>query len=329
MKILITGATGYIGHKLALEAVRKNYTVHILVRDPLSTRIPRHPKIISFRGDISDKSSIEKAIKGCDFVMHAAALAKLSVKDRKTIYAVNVEGTRNMLEASFENNIKRFVFTSSCAVIGPSGKHPMTEEDPRIISFENEYEISKHWAEELVKEYHHRGLFTVIAATSRVYGPGQPSNGNTMSGMFKNILSTGLAFIPSFENVVANYAYIDDVVQGHFLAMENGCPGEKYILGGENISYESFFHTIRNASGRKIRFIRIPVSLLRTWTRLYRAYCRLLNKETHISPDVVNRLSKNRALSCDKAVTQLGYRITPFSEGIYKTISEINQPHYA
>ncbi|HKC37331.1 MAG TPA: NAD-dependent epimerase/dehydratase family protein [Chitinophagaceae bacterium] len=329
MKILITGATGYIGYKLAMEAARRNYTVHILVRDLQSPLLPVHPNIIKFKGNITDKVSVMAAMMNCDKVMHAAAIAKLSAKDNSIFYSVNVEGTRNMLDAALAVGVKKFVFTSSGAVIGPSGKFPMNENDPRIAAFENDYEISKHWAEELVKEYCRRGLFAIIVAAPRVYGPGHECNGNTMNVLLKKILSMGLAFVPSCDHVVANYAFVDDVVNGHFLAMEKGLGSEKYILGGENLSYRSFFQAIKQNTGKNIKLIRIPRLLIKLWSFLYMCICSLLRKETHISPKVIDRLAQNRALSCDKAIRQLGYSITPFSEGIQKTILHLTNKNYA
>lgn len=329
MKILITGATGYIGYKLAMEAARRNYTVHILVRDLQSPLLPIHPNIIKFKGDITDKGSVLSAMMNCDKVIHAAAIAKLSAKDTSVFYSVNVEGTRNMLDAALASGVKKFVFTSSGAVIGPSGKYPMSENDPRIAAFENDYEISKHWAEELVKAYSRRGLFAVIVVAPRVYGPGHECNGNTMNVLLKSILSMRLAFVPSYDNVVANYAFVDDVVNGHFLAMDKGLGGEKYILGGENLSYRSLFQTIKQNAGKKIRLIRIPKSLLKAWSFFYMSICALLRKETHISPKVVDRLAQNRALNCDKAIKQLGYSITPFSVGMQRTILHLKNKNYA
>ena len=328
MKILITGATGYIGYKLAMEAARRNYTVHILVRDLESPLLPVHPNIVKFKGDITNKASVIAAMMNCNKVMHAAAIAKLSAKDNNVFYSVNVEGTRNMLDAALALGVKKFVFTSSGAVIGPSGKYPMSENDPRITAFENDYEISKHWAEELVKEYCRRGLFAIIVAAPRVYGPGHECNGNTMNILLKNILSMRLAFVPSCDNVVANYAFVDDVVNGHFLAIEKGLGGEKYILGGENLSYRSFFQIIKQNTGKKIRLIRIPKLLLKIWSFLYMSVCAILGQETHVSPKVVDRLSQNRALTCDKAIRQLGYSITPFSIGIQKTILHLKNKNY-
>jgi nucleoside-diphosphate-sugar epimerase len=268
-------------------------------------------------------------MQGCAKVMHAAAIAKLTAKDNSIFYSVNVEGTRNMLDAALTLGVKKFVFTSSGAVIGPSGKYPMNENDPRIIAFENDYEISKHWAEELVKEYCRKGLFAITVAAPRVYGPGHECNGNTMNVLLKNILLTGIAFVPSCDNVIANYAFVDDVVNGHFLAMEKGLGGEKYILGGENLSYRSFFQTIKQKAGEKIRLIRVPKFLLKLWSLLYMCFCTIIRKETHISPKVIDRIAQNRALSCEKAIRQLGYSITPFAEGIHKTILHLKNKNYA
>jgi nucleoside-diphosphate-sugar epimerase len=146
-----------------------------------------------------------------------------------------------------------------------------------------------------------------------------------------------MAFVPSCDHVVANYAFVDDVVKGHFLAMEKGLGGEKYILGGENISYKNFFKTIQQQAGKKIRLIRVPKSLILFWSYLHLIVCRLIGKNTQVSPRVIQRMTQNRALSCDKAIRQLGYSITPFSNGIQKTILHlyrVNAPgtkkqHYA
>ena len=329
MKILITGATGYIGNKLALEAVARGYVVHILVRDPQSKYIPSKPGITVYKGDVTNKESVFEAMKGCAYVMHAAGITSLQEKDNSVFYKINVEGTRNMLDAALALGVKKFVFTSTGGVLGPSGKYPMTENDPRIIAFENDYEISKHWAEELVKEYCRRGLFAVTVAAPRVYGPGPVTKGNTIEGLLRKILSWQIAFVPSNDKITANYAFVDDVVQGHFLAMEKGLACEKYILGGENISYKTFFQTIRQYAGKKIRLIRVPRLVIKTWSLLHMIVYRLLGKHTHISPKVVDRLSQNRALSCEKAMRQLGYSITPFAEGIQKTINHLQNKNHA
>ncbi|HEX6180104.1 MAG TPA: NAD-dependent epimerase/dehydratase family protein, partial [Chitinophagaceae bacterium] len=199
----------------------------------------------------------------------------------------------------------------------------MTENDPRVVAFENDYEITKHLAEELMKEYQRRGLFTVIVAISRVYGPGPFTTGNVVNRLLTKILKAGIAFAPAKGDVIANYVFIDDVVKGHFLALERGSAGEKYIIGGENISYDEFFRTVSRNAPRKLRVIRTPKALLVAWSFVHMITYGIIGKQTNISPKTVRRIFQNRALSSGKAISQLGYSITSFDEGIRATILHI------
>lgn len=216
MKLFITGATGYIGNRLLLAAIHKGYTVHALVRSTNPLQLFQHPRIHYFKGDVTSYPSVAGAMEGCDVVMHAAGITQLWHKNRSVFYGVNVGGTKNVLEAACFHHIKRLVFTSSCAVLGPSSTYPVSEEDPRTTPFENDYEISKHCAEELLREYSRRGLFAVIVAPPRVYGPGLWTNGNPICKLIRNVVKRRLAFVPDAKNVVGNYAFIDDVIEGHF-----------------------------------------------------------------------------------------------------------------
>lgn len=324
MKIFITGATGYIGHHLALTAAQRGYSVSALVRSLKSDRLPLHPAIQLHQGDVTDYESVVRAMQGCDAVLHAAALARLWHKDESLFYKINVQGTENVLKASIQQGINRFVFTSSCAVLGPSNGAAVTEDDLRHIPFENGYETSKHQAEVLTKEYSLKGLHTVIVAPPRVYGPGLDTKGNPINNLIRNTLKRRLAFMPAAKEVVGNYAYVDDVVNGHFLALEKGRSGEKYILGGENVSYKNLFETMLSASERKIAIVAIPIFILKAWTAAVFGANFIIGRHTHLSPKVVARLMQNRAVSSEKAVRELGYQITPFAEGIAETVRFLN-----
>jgi len=323
MKLFITGVTGYIGHKLAMAAVKKGYKVNALIRNEDDPKRPIHPSINFFRGDITNFDSLIDAMKGCDAVIHAAGLTQLWNKDRSLFYKVNVGGTRNMLEAALHHNVKKFVFTSSCAVLGPSFNKPVKEDDPRLSAFENDYKISKHCAEELVKEYSRKGLFTIIVSPPRIYGPGMLTKGNPITRFVAKLIKRRVSLIPSAHDAVGNYAYADDVVEGHFLAMQKGLGGEKYILGGENISYQTFFNTIRECSGKKLGLIAVPKMVLKIGAALIYASHYITGRHTHLSPKIVDRLFQNRAVSCEKAIRQLGYKITPFREGMHQTIQHL------
>ncbi len=324
MKIFLTGATGYIGHQLALTAVQRGHSVSALVRNIQSSNLPRHPNIQFHKGDVTDLPSVINAMAGCDCVLHAAALTQLWHKDRSLFYRINVMGTHNVLEAALQHKVQKFVFTSSCAVLGPSNGQPVSEDDPRFTPFENDYEISKHAAEELIKEYGGKGLHTVIVAPPRVYGPGLLTKGNPITRFVHNTLKRKVAFMPAAKDVVGNYAFIDDVVNGHFLALERGRSGEKYILGGENVSYRQLFDTIASASGTKLKVIAVPIIVLKAWAAVVAGFSFILRRHTHLSPKVVERLVQNRAVSCEKAIKQLGYRITPFQNGMAMTIAHLN-----
>lgn len=328
MKIFITGVTGYIGHSLMLAAISKGYSVQALVRNTSSPQLITHKKISYVKGDVTDYDSVVMAMENCDAVMHAAGVTQLWHPDRSVFYRVNVEGTKNVLEAACFHNVKKFVFTSTCGVLGPSFKYPISEEDPRITPFENDYEISKHCAEELVKEYSRRGLFAVIVALPRVYGPGPLTNGNPLSKFIGDTIKRKIGFVPDAKQVVGNYAFIDDVIEGHFLALQKGLGGEKYNLGGENHSYQEFFDNIRKASAQRIRLITVPKFVFKVLSEFIYTISLITRKHTHFTPKIVDRLYQNRAVSCEKAIRQLGYRITPLETGIQQTIQFLKNKNY-
>lgn len=328
MKVFITGATGYIGHKIVHAAINRGYSVHALVRNPSSPQLAELNNVRYFKGDITDYASVALAIKGCDAVFHTAAITQLWHRDRSVFYRVNVGGTKNVLEAACVHGVKKFIYTSTCAVLGPSHRLPIIEEDPRITPFENDYEISKHCAEELVKEYSRRGLFAVIVAPTRVYGPGLWTKGNPVSKLIGNTIKRGIGFVPDAKHVVGNYVFIDDVVEGHFLALQKGLGGEKYILGGENRSYEEFFHSICKESPKKIRLVVVPKLLLKLAGKIAYGLSLLTQKHYDLTPKTVDRLYQDRALSCRKAIQQLGYKVTPLQSGLRQTIQFLKKENY-
>jgi nucleoside-diphosphate-sugar epimerase len=325
LKIFITGSTGYIGRQLAVKALAQGYEVSALVRRGSSLSIPQQSLLSVHQGDVTDLPSVVAAMKDCDFVFHAAALTQLWHKDASLFYRINVEGTKNILEAALQTGVKKVVFTSSCAVLGPSHAEPVKEDDKRLVPFENDYEISKHQAESLIKDFTARGLQVVVVRPPRVFGPGLLTKGNPINRLIKNTLARGIAFMPAAKDVLGNYAYIDDVVQGHFLALEKGRPGEAYNIGGENISYQTLFSTIATAANKKIRTVAIPIPLLKAWASLVFGANFLIGRHTHISPKIIDRLMQNRAVSCEKAVRELGYRITPFHQAVLATVHHLKE----
>src|SRR5829696_7291593 len=132
MKIMLTGATGYLGHTIALKAASLGHSVNALVRTPAGESVPHHQLIRLFKGDLSDMDALKTAMIGCDAVIHCAAIAKMWTRERALMYKVNVEGTRNVLQAALESKISKVVVTSSCSVLGPSSGAPVNESTPRL-----------------------------------------------------------------------------------------------------------------------------------------------------------------------------------------------------
>lgn len=320
MNIFLTGATGYIGHALSNQLVKNGDSVHALVRDTGKAKLVLHPSIKIFEGDITDASSVLRAMSACEQVYHVAGYTRLWSANKQSFYDVNVTGTRNVLNAALHHSIKKLVYTSSCGVLGNSLKYPLCEKDSRINSFTNDYDLSKHICECMVREYVDKGLNAVIVNPSRVYGPGRDGFSNPFSKMIKRCMDGKAMIVPRPGNILANYAYIDDVVNGHISAMHAGRTGERYILGGDNLSYDEVIGLLRTEIFNP-RIVSLGSFALKSigYLNLLKYY--LTGAEPDLTPNLVSRITKNAALDCSKAVSELNYNITPFRKGIRAIIS--------
>lgn len=328
MKILVTGATGYVGHQLTLTLAERGDEVHALVRNPMSVNVPKHKNIRVFTGDITDPRSITSAMLGCKQVYHTAARVGLWARNPSLFYDTNVEGTRNVLDAALQTGVEKLVFTSTCGVIGPSLNEPMSEKDPRIACFGLDYELSKKMGEDLVFQYATEGINAVVVCPSKVYGPGIIAHSLTANAIINKFLKKRIAFIPAPGTYKICCAFIDDIVTGHLLAMEKGKAGEKYILGGVNISYHEFFDRIRKLSSCKGRIIRLTKNTIKGWAFLQALNYKITGNQPNLTVKSIDHLLCNYTFSSEKAARELGYRITPLEEALIKTIHFLkNNPH--
>jgi nucleoside-diphosphate-sugar epimerase len=259
-------------------------------------------------------------MQGCKQVYHTAALAKMWCRDKQEYYKVNVKGTQNVLDVAIKMGIRKIVYTSTCGVWGPTLKYPMTENDPRIVGFPIDYERTKYLAELEVMAYAKQGLNVVTVNPSRVYGKGPVTDSNTVSKMVKGYLNGTWRFIPGDGNSIANYAYLDDVVNGHIAAMEKGLGGERYILGGEDISFNMFFDTLKHISGKNKTMIKLPQKLIEAYSHIESAKAKLTGLAPVFLPEFADRLKYDQKYSSQKAIDHLNYHITPFAEGLAQTI---------
>lgn len=323
MKIFITGAGGFIGQKLSVKLADAGHEVHALVRRELPAG-QGDKRIRYFKGDITQPSTIIPAIDGCKQVYHVAGYARLWAARRRTFFDINVTGTENVLDAALKHKIEKVVVTSSCAVFGPSFKTALTEKDPRTTAFDNDYDLSKQLAENSVKDFCRKGLDAVIVNPSRVFGPGLATHANMITKMITQCLKGSWVLMPGIKQVIGNYAYIDDIVHGHINAMAKGKSGEKYIIGGENLTYAQVIDVIREQISDP-KLIPLPAGAVRFWGYIELLKYKLTGIDPMFTPSAVNRYLQDAAFDCSKAINEIDYSITDFKAGIRNTIQNIKE----
>ncbi len=323
MKIFLTGGTGFIGGQLLKTLLEKDLIVHALCRNFAGRDLPKHKNLFWFEGDLLDTASIEQAMSGCDIVFHTAAYARVWAKDPEVYYKQNVIATNNLLDVALLLMVKKVIITSSAGVIGPWGDVVADETSKRLIPFLNEYEETKAMAEEIALQYTDLGLQIVLVSPTRVYGSGKASRSNPTLTLIKLLLRKKIFFIPGATKGIGCYSFIEDVVMGHLLAMEKGRSGEKYILGGENVSYKTFINATLKVSNKKTILIPLPAVFMKLFSywELMRAH--LFDYEPWLTPKWLHKYKYDAAFSSDKAKSELGYQITPLVTGLKKTVESI------
>lgn len=320
MKIFLTGSTGYIGQKLLIRLISEGHSIHALCRRRPEGELYRNPRITIFEGDLLNKETILTAMEGCDQAYHVAAYAKVWAKDPETFFKVNVQGSIHVFDAAMACGVKRVVYTSTGGTFGISNGKPITEETTRLTNFFTEYESSKFMAEERALWYAKKGLDVIVVNPVRVYGPGMMTESNPLSHIMKAYISGNWHVIPGNGKAISSFSYIDDVVDGHIMAMEKGVSGEKYILGGVNSDFNTFFSLLEKLSGRHYFLFRIPVGLLMAFAWKEEIMAKWLGAEPMITRKWVRKYNFDMGCSSNKAISHLGYRITPLEAGISKTL---------
>ncbi len=320
MKVLVTGATGFIGINLCNELVKRGYIVNALYRSEAKAKFLKHKKINLFKGDITDIKSIENAMVNCDYVFHMAAYAEVWSKKSDTFYRINYLGTKNVLDIAEKAGVNKIVVTSTAGVFGPSDNEVVNEDTRRKVNYFSLYEKTKAEAEELILKRAAKGLNVVIVNPTRVYGPGLMSPANSVTKIIKLYSEGKFRFLPGNGKSIGNYVFINDVVNGHILALEKGASGEKYILGGENVSYVDFFKVLAEISGKKYILFKFPLYLMLFISFLMLLFAEGFGVKPLITPGWVRKYNYNWLSSSDKARKNLGYKITPLRKGIAITL---------
>ena len=326
MKIFITGGTGFIGRRLTERLVSKGHEVILLLRDPSKAVSYAGNKVNYIAGDIFDKEALIKGIAGCDCVFHMAAYTKPGSADPSVPYKTNVTGTVNVLEAAATCSVRKVVLTSTGGTMGCSQNgntvDELTNSEPH---FNTVYEKTKFEAEGIAREYSDRGLDVVIVNPTRVYGPGLLSKSNSLTRLIKLYISGLWRILPGDGDSTGNYVYIDDVVEGHILAARSGKKGERYILGGENLTFRELFDITGEVAGKKRVLFPLPSVMMNVIIKSALFISRITGKPPFITGEWLDKYMNDWIMSSDKAVAELGYRITPFRAGVAETIKWIKK----
>ncbi|MDZ7619091.1 MAG: NAD-dependent epimerase/dehydratase family protein [Patescibacteria group bacterium] len=327
----VTGAAGFVGTRLVQALVERGCSVRALYHCAKPTAPPgfawgdhnpfTSPRLNLVSGDITDRQSLRRAMAGCTHVFHVAAYARNWAADRNLFKAQNIEGVRNVCAVARELGVERIVWTSSIVTFGPTRPGEIGDEDtPRMTNrYFTEYEATKTVAEREVLAMAADGLPVVTVNPTRVYGPGHLTEGNALARLIDAYDRGRMPLLMNRGVNVGNYVFVDDVVQGHLLAMQRGRIGQRYILGGENASLKEFFHAIARVSGK--RHLQIPIlgisPLVFAWFLQKRA--EWLGYHPSMTPGWVRTFLADWAYRCDKAQRELGYAPTPLEEGIRVT----------
>jgi len=318
MAIFITGGTGFIGRKLIERLSLGDEDLHLLVRSQSSiANLERKEKIRFFYGDVTDENSVLQGMKGCDEVYHLAAYARNWSFDKNQYYKVNVRGAVNVFESALKNRVKKIVFTSSCVTLGPSQDRILTEKDWRKRNhFYTEYEKSKYLAELEALKFVEKGLNLVMVNPTRVYGPGLLTEANSVTRIAQQYVEGKFPVILNHGKEIANYAFVEDVVSGQILAMEKGRTGERYLLGGDNISLKNLFALLDEITETKHLQISIPPKIARFIAWIEEKKADIFKKYPMISRDWVDTFLQNWIYSSEKAEKELGYKYLPLKQGL-------------
>lgn len=310
MTTLVTGATGFVGSAVARQLVARGETVRVLVRAGADRRNIADLPVEPVEGDLRDGDSLARAVRGCRALYHVAADYRMWVPRPSEIYDTNVAGSVRLLRAAAAAGIERIVYTSSVAVLGarPDGA-PADEETPvRLADMIGHYKRSKFLAEAAVRDLvRQAGLPVVIVNPSTPIGSRDVKP--TPTGRL--IVEAAAGRMPAFVDTGLNVAHVDDVAAGHVLAFERGVIGERYVLGGENLTLREILAEIARLCGRRPPRVCLPHGVVLPLAFAAESVSRVTGREPFATVDGVRMARKKMFFSSAKAQADLGYRARP------------------
>jgi dihydroflavonol-4-reductase len=316
--ILVTGATGHIGNVLVRELLKQGEKVRALIWRGEDTTPLKGLDVEQVVGDVLDMASIESAMRGVETVYHLAGIISIMPGKNPFVWKVNVEGTRNVLEAALKAGVRRLVYTSSIHAIARAPKGTTMDE---TLGYDQnnpygEYDRSKAAASLEVQKAVAKGLDAVIVCPTGVIGPFD-FRGSEMGEVIRNASEAHTMLY-----VEGAYDFVDvrDVADGLIAAKERGRKGESYILSGQKLSVRYMLETVREVTGTAFARIKIPFSLAEWAARYTPWYYERTKSKPRFTPYSLEVLQSNSNISCKKALKELGYKPRPVYESIADTV---------
>jgi dihydroflavonol-4-reductase len=318
MRVLVTGATGFVGAAVARALLQAGWQVRALARKGSDRRNVRDLAIEVVEGDLTDATSLDRALADCEALFHVAADYRLGALDPQQMYRTNVEGTRNILNAARRAGVKRIVYTSSVATVGiPADGSPGKEETPvGVADMIGHYKRSKFLAEQAVLESAQAGMPVVIVNPSTPIGPGDVKP--TPTGQI--VLDAAAGRMPAYVDTGLNIVHVDDVAAGHLLAFHHGRVGERYILGGQDMTLREILVEIARLVGRKPPSIQLPRAVVLPIAYVAEAVARITGRTGRITVEGVRMAKKRMFFSSEKAMRELGYAWRPPTKALEDAI---------
>lgn len=327
MKTLITGANGFVGSAVLRLLINDGHEIRALVRPGSDRRNFDGIDLEIIEGDLRDTDSLERAVKGCNHVFHIAADYRLWLPDPETMYAINVSGTRDLIIAATRAGVEKIVYTSSVATLGIN-KNGMVSDETTPVTLDDmigHYKRSKYLAEQEVQK-----LVKEMASPVVIVNPSTPVGPRdikpTPTGRI--VLDTIRHRMPAYVETGLNIVHVDDVANGHLLAFEKGNIGERYILGGDNMTLAEILEYICVNQGMTPPAIRLPHNLVLPIAWFMERIANITKKEPRATVESVKMSKKIMFFSSDKAKEKLGYDARPGIEGLEDAIKWFTEEDY-
>ena len=325
--ILVTGASGFVGSAVARALRARGVRPRVMVRAASARGNLEGLDAEVVEGDLIDSASVDRAVQGMRYVFHVAADYRLWTRDPSAMIRTNVEGVRAVMDAALAQGVERVVHTSSVATLRLKGAVGPVDETSPMTSDEaiGPYKRSKVMAERLVERMvAEQALPAVIVNPSTPIGPRDIRP--TPTGRI--IVEAANGQVPAFIQTGLNLAHVDDIAEGHIHALEKGRIGERYVLGGQDVSLQDLLGVIAGLVGRRAPTIELPRGPLYPLAYGAEAVAMLTGKEPFITVDALNMARYRMFFSSAKAEAELGYSARPYEQAVADAVAWFRQAGY-